>query len=304
MVCRYDRTPNCYPPTTEPEGHGTYTNVAVAFTEAALVGFLVGTALALAIPGVGGVLIGVFSVGFMAVFAVYSLISGEGRVKCNAMEGTPSCVAGVITRIERSFSETGDGIFPFLAWHNLVHVLVTSYYWERLEEGGCRVLCTQEGAERNSALVQCFFYDPRVCSAYNGGVVGLAVGAIVGVIAGIAVAAAIGCATLILCLLALLAAIIVAIICAILGAIAGGHAGKAAGEDEPDVFEEAGANTVGELVTFWGNLSRVGDQKIFWFVDEAATHGMAATTQNNPYCYCEIDDELPVGADGGCSEIY
>jgi hypothetical protein len=232
----------------------------------------------------------------MAALVVYSLIAGEGRVKCNQMEGVPSCVAGVITRIERSFSETGDGIFPFLAWHNLVYVLVTSYYWERLEEGGCRVLCTHESAERNSALVQCFFYDPRVCSAYNGGVIGLAVGAIVGVLAGIAVAAAITCATLILCLLALLAAIIVA--------IAGGHAGKAAGEDEPDVFEEAGANTVGELVTFWGNLARVGDQKIFWFVEEAAAHGMAATTRTDPYCYCEIDDELPVGADGGCSEIY
>ncbi|WP_454647558.1 hypothetical protein [Bradyrhizobium liaoningense] len=91
--------------------------------------------------------------------------------------------------------------------------------------------------------------------ANYGGVVGRAVGAIVGVIAGVAVAAAIGCATPILCLLALLAAIIVAIVCAILGAIAGGHAGKAAGEDEPDVFEEAGASTVGELVTFWGNLA-------------------------------------------------
>lgn len=281
----------------------TWGHVSLGLASAALIGAGIGVALV----GINfpAAVIAVAVTALAAVIWVAVLLADEARVKCSQMEGIPSCAAGVIIRIERSFSETGDGIFPFLAWHNCVYLLVTSYYWDRLEEGATNgVICTGDVEGRNSEVIQCYFYDPRVCSAYNGGVIGLGVGAIAGVAAGVAIAAVIGCSTVILCLLAILAAVLIAIISAILGATIGGHAGKAAGEDEPDVYEDAGTLRVGQLVTFWGNLANVG-WNIFWFVNETALHGDASTDINNPYSYCEIDEEPPleVGIDG-CSEIY
>ncbi len=304
MAC-IDRVPNCHEGEEE-GGLSTYGTVSLAFVEAALTGLAVGIILS-GIAGVGlpGAVLSIAVTALTAVIFIAILLHDEGRVKCSRMEGRQSCAAGVIINIERSFSERGDGIFPFLAWHNCVYLLVTSYYWDRLEEAAANgVLCTGDVGNRNSEVIQCYYYDPRVCRAYNGGIIGLGIGAVVGLAAGIAIAAVIGCATIILCLLAILVAIIVAIVCAVLGAIAGGHAGKAASEDEMEEYEDAGTLNVGQLVTVWGNLANVG-WNIFWFVNETAVHGDASTEINNPYSYCEIDEELAlqVGADG-CSEMY
>ncbi|MDK9708526.1 MAG: hypothetical protein OEL83_15900 [Desulforhopalus sp.] len=260
------------------------------------------------IAGIGfvGAFLSLVAAGLTVFIYIAILLNDEARVKCSPMPGTSSCAAGVIINIHRSFSERGDGIFPFLAWHSCVFLLVTSYFWDRLEEGAENgVLCTGDAGERNSEVIQCYYYDPRVCSAHNGGFIGLGFGTIAGVAAGVAIAAAIGCATIILCLLAILLAIIVAIVCAVLGAIIGGHIGKAAKEDElEEEHVDAATLNPGQLLTVWGNLANVG-WNIFWFVEQTAIHDNAITEVNDPYSYCEIDEEPPllVGIDG-CSEIY
>jgi len=162
---------------------------------AVMVGVAAGVIVSLSTP-VGGAIIGVFIGVLTFCIFIATLLAEEGQ--CYELEGTESCAAGVVIRVEQSFSDSLDQVFSFLSHHNCLDLLVTSYYWERLEEGACGVFCTGEEGDRNSEYVRCYIYDPAVCSAYNGGVAGLAVGGILGIAAGIAIAVAIGCATVIL----------------------------------------------------------------------------------------------------------
>ncbi len=271
---------------------------------AVMVGVAAGVIVSLSTP-VGGAIIGVFIGVLTFCIFIATLLAEEGQ--CYELEGTESCAAGVVIRVEQSFSDSLDQVFSFLSHHNCLDLLVTSYYWERLEEGACGVFCTGEEGDRNSEYVRCYIYDPAVCSAYNGGVAGLAVGGILGIAAGIAIAVAIGCATVILCLFAIIIGILVAIVFAVIGAIIGGHAGRASGDGGTGVLDTVALPVVGQLLMVRGNLaqSTPGGVKIFWFVNELFPYGDAITTVNDPYSYCEIDEEpmLAVGADG-CSEMY
>ena len=271
---------------------------------AVMVGLVAGFLVSLGNP-IGGAIIGIFTAALIFCVFIACLLADQGQ--CYELEGTESCAAGVVIRVERSFSEEVDDWFPFLSRHNCLDLLVTSYYWERLEEGASGVLCTGETGDRNSEYIRCYLYDPAVCSAYDGGVAGLAIGGILGIAAGIAIAVTIGCATLILCLIAIIVGILAAIVLAILGAIIGGHAGQSSGEDEPELIDRVGLPAIGQLVMVRGNLAQPtpGGIKVFWFLNDLATYGDALTTTNNPYSYCEIDEEpmLAVGGDG-CSEMY
>ncbi len=269
---------------------------------AVLVGFVAGFLVSLANP-IGGAIIGIFTAALIFCIFIASLLAEEGQ--CYELEGTESCAAGVIIRVERSFSDEVDQWFSFLSQHNCIDLLVTSYYWERLEDGASGVLCTGEAGDRNSEYIRCYIYDPAVCSAYHGGVAGLAIGGILGIAAGIAIAVAIGCATVILCLIAIIVGILAAIVLAVLGAIIGGHAGRSSGEGGAGL-DTVALPVVGQILMVRGNLaqSTPGGVKIFWFVNELFPYGDAITTVDDPYSYCEIDEEptLAVGADG-CSEM-
>jgi len=108
-------------------------------------------------------------------------------------------------------------------------------------------------------------------------------------------------------LFAIIIGILVAIVFAGIGAIIGGKAGRASGDGGTGVLDTVALPVVGQLLMVRGNLaqSTPGGVKIFWFVNELFPYGDAITTVNDPYSYCEIDEEpmLAVGADG-CSEMY
>lgn len=265
----------------------------------------IGLGVGMGLIGIGfpATIIGIAVAALVVVLWVAIDLIDYGRVKCTPLVGVRSCAAGAVYSIHRSYSGAGESFLPFLAFHNRVDLLVLSVFWDRVEAGASSVICTGEDLPRRSELMQCWYQDPTVCAAHNGGIVGLGVGALVGAAAGIAIAAAIGCATVILCLLALLLAVIAVIVLAIIGAAIGGNIGKAAAEsDAPPMPEDRlDSLAVGDLITVWGNMTNVGPN-IFWFVDETAVHGHASASVPLPYSYCEIDEELVAGTDL-CYEI-
>ncbi len=298
MSC-IDREPACRPLTSDDEGMSTLGSMALWMTIAGLLGTLVGL-LTLGL-GVGGAFLGAAVAALVAAIWFMFSMADWGRVKCNGVVGTEECAAGVVNHVEPAFSNDIDGAFPFMAIHDRVDLLVTSVFWDLVEDGASVVHCTDEAYPRRSEILECFYYTPSICSAMTGSYVGVGVGAVAGLAAGIAAGVAIGCATLILCLLAILVAIIIAVVVVVLGAIVGGNIGRAAGEDSaPSGETEEGESiglSVGDLITVRGNLINPGIKQ-FWWVEETTYHGRASDDLPRPYSYCDIDLELPAGTEG------
>ena len=298
MAC-IDREPACHPLDPDTEGLTVLGSMALWMTIAGLLGTLVGL-LTLG-TGIGGAFLG--AVVAVLIAAIWLMVSmGEwGRIKCNGIVGTEACAAGVVSHIEPAFSNGIDGAFPFMAIHDRVDLVVTSAFWDLVEDGATTVHCTDETYPRRSEILQCHYYTPSICTAMTGTYVGIGVGAVAGVALGIAAAVAIGCATLILCILAILVAILIAVVTVILGAMAGGKIGRAAGEESGPSGETAEGEgislSVGDLITVRGNLATVGP-RIFWWVEETTYHGRASADLAQPYSYCDIDLELPAGTEG------
>ena len=276
-------------------------SMALWMTIAGLLGTLIGM-LTIG-SGIGGAFLGAVVAALVAAIWLMVSMGDWGRIKCNGIVGTEECAAGVVTHIEPAFSNAIDGAFPFMAIHDRVDLVVTSAFWDLVEDGASVVHCTDDVFPYRSEVLQCHYYTPSICTAMTGTYVGVGVGAVAGVGLGIAagVAVAAGCATLILCLLAILVAVLIAVVTVILGAIAGGNIGRAAGEESgPSGETEAGEGvslSVGDLITVRGNLATVGP-RIFWWVEETTYHGEASAGLRQPYSYCDIDLELPAGTEG------
>ncbi len=255
---------------------------------------------------VGGIAVGIGAggsgaiAGGAAAIAVIIIVAIYAFDRCIPTDGLAECVAGVVNEIVQDFSTAIEEIFPFTAMHDRVDVVVKARYWDVVEDGNAKVLCTDEAPPRRSEIMRCYFFTNRVCNAAKGAQIGVAVGAVGGVIAAAAVAAAIGCSTVILCIVALLVAAIVAAVAALVGALVGGQIAKAASDDTSPSASDGTQISVGDLITVNGNMLRREEDEganVMWWVNSSSLSGrMPATALSNPFSYCEVDDVFTMDA--------
>ncbi|MCM5663646.1 hypothetical protein [Galbibacter mesophilus] len=253
-----------------------------------------GIAVGLGAAASGVIIAAIVGIAIIITIGMYNLD------RCVGTNGLTECIAGVVEKVVQDFNSFTDELFPFTAMHDRIEVVVKSNYWDVVEDGGAKVFCTEEPTPRRSELMRCYFYTKRVCDAGTGSLVGAGVGAVGGLIIAAVAAAAIGCATIILCILALIVAALLAAVAALIGAFVGGQIGKAAsGETTP---EDNSGNTisVGDLITVNGNMVRREYDEganVLWWVRSSSLSGRASESiPNNPFSYCEIDEEMAMDA--------
>ena len=246
-------------------------------------------------------LFGGLASGVVAAITMIIFIGLHVADRCIQGEGRDSCAAGLVNGIVESFSSASDELLPFTAMHDRVDLVVKSRYWDLVESNNAFVHCTLGQFPRQSEILRCYYFDPQVCAAAKGSLIGGGLGAAAGVAVGAAAAVAIGCATVILCFLALIVAAIIVIIAALLGAFAGGQIAKAA--TDPTSPETSSGQTLGggDLITVRGGIQlRSHDEgaNVMWWVLGTDLHGRISDGAPIPWSYCEVDDELPVD---GCA---
>jgi hypothetical protein len=221
--------------------------------------------------------------------------------RCNPTEGLQECVAGVVSNIVDDFSSTWDELLPFTAMHDRIDIVVKSRFWDVVEDNFAFVYCTSENIPRRSEIMRCYYFSQRVCDAARGAFIGGTIGAIGGVVAGLLIGAAL-CATGFLCILGIIIAALVAAAVVLGGALIGGQIAKARSENSTPADETGTVITTGDLITVCGNmLPREHDNgaNVIWWVENSMVSGrLSGSAPNNPYSYCEIDDEFTMDGCG------
>lgn len=252
------------------------------------------------VAALGGAFGGGMIAGLLAVIGIIIIIGLFSLNRCIQGKGLATCIAGCVSNIKESFSDTVEDIFPFASQHNRVDVTVKSFFWDFVEQSGAFVFCTEEAYPRRSEIMRCYYYTERVCNAITGALYGAAVAGGAGLIVAAVAAAAIGCATVILCILALLVAVLIAVAAALIGAFAGGQIAKAASDDSPPAANTGIAISVGDLVTVNGNMQQRefdDNANVLWWENSTAAHGRIADGTPQPFSYCDIDEQLTDGMD-------
>jgi hypothetical protein len=298
MVCSA-RPARCGPfsPTLAGPGGASVSDVLLALLVGSVIGYLgIWAYWAVAGPGVAGAeaaaagaLAGLIA-GVIAWLVLMTIITVTVLDRCMSVKGRLICATGAVLRIVENSSLSGaEAAFPFTMMHDRVDVVTRSGHWEDIERDEAFVFCTTESVhhpERISEILRCYYYDPQVCSAGVGAIVGGGVLGAAGLIAGTLAAAAIGCLTVFLCILAVLIAVIIVVMAVILGAIIGSAIGRAAGEDRsPRTFVDIDE---GSYVAVWGNLRQRGfdlDANVLWWTGTTHASGMAPSNS-----HCELDE--------------
>ena len=248
------------------------------------------------VAALGGAFAGGLIAAALAVIAIIIIIGLFGFNRCIQGEGLATCIAGCVSNIKESFSDTSEEIFPFTGQHNRVDVTVKSFFWDFVEQAGAFVFCTDASYPRRSEIMRCYYYTDRVCNAITGAMYGAVAAGVGGLIVAAIAAAAIGCATVFLCILALIVAVLIAVAAALIGAFAGGQIAKAASDNSPPATDTGVALSIGDLVTVNGNMQRRefdDNANVLWWERSTATHGRIADGTPQPFSYCEIDEQLP-----------
>lgn len=239
---------------------------------------------------------GGLAVGFATAVAMLATIATYLVDRCNPTEGQEECVAGVVHNLVQDFSGTLEELLPFTAMHDRIDLVVKSRYWDVVEDNNRTVHCTTEEIPRRSEIMRSYYFTERVCDAARGAFIGGTVGAIGGIVAAAFVAAAIGCATIVLCVIALIVAALVAAAAVLLGALVGGQIAKERSDDSTPSYETGEVIATGHLITVRGNmLPREHDHgaNVFWWVESSLLSGQVSdSVPNDPYSYCEINDEF------------
>lgn len=208
-------------------------------------------------------------------------------------KGSSECVAGVVSNIVQDFNSLLDNLLPFTAMHDRIDLVVKSLFWDVVEDNLNYVHCTTEDIPRRSEIMRCYYFTARVCDAGRGAFIGAAVGAIPGIYLA-ALVAGVLCTTLWLCLLGLILAVFIVAAFVLAGAFAGGQIAK--GEDTEPLDENGEVIDTGDLMTVKGKmLSRNFDDgaNVFWWAESSIQSGnIKDTVENDPYSYCEVDDEF------------
>jgi hypothetical protein len=249
---------------------------------------VVGIATSLGAAGSGTI------AGLAAGIAVIIIVGIYAFDRCVGTDGLQECVAGVVNEIVQDFSSALEEIFPFTAMHDRIDVVVKARYWDVVEDGNAKVLCTDEAPPRRSEILRCYYFTERVCNAAKGAQIGAGVGAAAGVVAAAAVGAAIGCATVILCIVALIVAALVAAAAALVGALIGGQIAKAVSDGDSPTAADGTEISVGDLITVNGNMVRREEDEganVIWWVSTSSLSGrMPDSVASNPFSYCDVDD--------------
>jgi len=234
--------------------------------------------------------------GFIAAVATLAVIGYFVIERCNSKGGENVCVAGVVQNVVQDFDDFLDDLFPFAAMHDRVELVVKSNYWDIVENNAANVFCTNETPEsfRKSEILRCYYFTDQVCDAARGAFIGGSIGAIGGIVAAIFIAAAITCATIILCLFAIIVAALAAAAIVLIGALIGGHIAK--GKETTPGDDSGSIITIGDLLTVNGPIFAKGydsGANVMWWVESSSLSGRASENiPNNPYSYCEIDEEF------------
>ena len=239
--------------------------------------------------------------GLVAALIVFVTVVFYLHDRCQGSdEGFTECAAGVVQSVVQDFNSVWDEIFPFTAMHDRIDLVVKSKYWDKVENNAVHVFCTDEPTPRRSEIMRCYYFTDRVCNAARGATVGAAAALIPAIYAGAAVAAAVGCATVILCLLAIVLAALIAAAAVLVGAIVGGQIGKAASDDTSPIDDSGTEISVGDLITVNGKLMTRGFDEganVMYWVESSSLSGRASDSMpNNPFSYCELDDEFTMDA--------
>jgi hypothetical protein len=310
MACVDDR-PNCGDANTAPNEESFWDVVGWILKIFGIAGLAISVVKALGaitvsggVISVGGISIatGLFAggaVGFVVAVTTLIVVIASARDRCTQSTAESQCVAGVVTALVPSFSETRDDWLPWQAMHDRVDLIVKSFFWQVVEAGNAYVFCTDAPTPRRSEIMRCYFYERRVCDAASGAAAGAAVGAVAGIVAAALIAAAL-CTTVVLCLLGLVLAAIVAGAAVLGGAAIGGQIAKANSANEDPAADTGQTLAVGHLVTVNGPMERRGYDEganVIYWADSAQFHGMSMSPQ--PFSYCEINDEL----EDGCRRV-
>jgi len=264
----------------------------------------------------------VFSVIFSAVkgaVIVVVIVVVMWWQRCGQTGGRADCAAGVVNRITNSFSNWWEIVIPFSGMHDRVDLVTKCAFWPLVETGALTVHCTSHSDPLDqSPVLQCFYYNPRVCQVAVGSIVGALIGAVLGIYFGVALgllaAAAVvviaGCSTLVACIPALIVAVIVAFLAAALitlvVAIVAGLivlAATSAQSPGPTIADGTPGGTainVGDYLTVPGNYllhEQFDNSIVAWFADPASTaqHG-SSLDPGPPFVHRDPDANLVVDA--------
>ena len=211
--------------------------------------------------------------------------------RCIENQGVQVCVSGGVLRVVGNSSPSlGESFFPFTMMHDRVDLVIQSRSWEETERNEAFVFCTSDPAPRTSEILRCYYFDPQICAAGVGALVGGGVAGLGGIVAGVAVAAAIGCATIIFCLLAILAAILIVVVAVLIGAVIGSNIGRASAEDR----SPAATIFPGDYVGVTGPIRKRGfdgDANVMWWTDRTDMAGR--TLFDVASTHCDINDLDP-----------
>jgi hypothetical protein len=212
--------------------------------------------------------------------------------RCSSKTGIPDCFSGVVNDIVPAFSSTTDAIFPFVAVHDRVDVVVRSIYIEELRTYSQYVYCL-DTAPVMSPVLMAFYHNAQLCAAGAGAVAGAVVGGIVGTLLAAAAWTALGCVTIIFCLFALIIAALIALAAVIVGAVIGSQAAKAAtSSTKPSTSgPHSQALHVGDVVTVQGNLivaTFLQGEAVYWWTTDTALHGHI--NSNPPFSTTDADN--------------
>jgi hypothetical protein len=259
-----------------------------------LVGALIVLALVSPAPATAadaGALAG-FIAGLIAYVALMAIIVVTFLDRCLEVKGRSICAAGGVLRIEENDKpSTAESLFPFTMMHDRVDVVTQSRHWEDIERDEAFVFCTSDPAPETSEILRCYYYDPQICAAGAGAVIGGAALGIGGLLAGTFAAAAIGCATIVFCILALLVAVIFVVAAVLLGAAIGSNIGRAVSEDRGPPAGIA----LGDYVAVRGNLRKRGfdlDANVLWWTMNTNMSGTTGSLGRSTHC--DINDLPPL----------
>lgn len=233
------------------------------------------------IAAIGGALI---TIGIVADFY---------RYRCKWKPPTlAACTAGVVQATVPAFSGSLDVLFPFVATHDRVDVVVRCDFWPLVVTNAAYVWCNDD--PDMSPELRCYYKTKEVCRAGLGATIGAVVlgaaGAYWGALVGLATFAAIGCASVVGCFFALLLALVLAVLVAaafvLLGALVGGNMARQFGS----ATGPTAAINPKDYITTCGGLFAMGDDmgaRVYWFVTATVPHG--SSTNSPPFDHTDPD---------------
>ena len=242
--------------------------------------------LGIAGPGIGAIGLGAVAGAGLIVATTFAFLYDRCLRDPDGRE--PSCSAGVINNIVPAFDSGMSYLFPFVAQHDMVGVVVKCVYWPLVQLQAANVVCS--ASQDQSPVIRSYYENKAVCAAAWGSAIGAVVGGIGGIVLGILAGAALGCAGTgpfyIFCLLiACLIAAIVAAACAIAGAFIGGNIAHAAAGDTSPSADGGNVLQDGDYVTTEGKtIINGGDDnaRVYWFVNHTTLHGRS-TIGSGPF---------------------